>query len=74
MNTPQRIVLIVGAIALLLVLCSTGSYQHGESGEILQPNFRSQYVNIWDWHTALVRSGIISVATIGLYLAVGKIK
>lgn len=74
MNIPQRIVLILGAITLLIVLATTGTYQHGQDGKILQANLNDQYANLWDWHTALVRGLLVSVATISIYFAVGKRK
>jgi hypothetical protein len=74
MNTPQRIVLIVGAIALLVMLYLVGSYQHGEDGKIWKAGDASNLANIWDWQTAIVRGAIISIATVAIYFAVGKRK
>lgn len=72
MNIPQRIVLIVGAIALIVMLCSIGSYQHGDGGEMLKADRNALLMNIWDWRTAIVRATVISLATAALYFAVGK--
>jgi hypothetical protein len=74
MNTSQRIVLIVGAIALLWMLFSVGEYQQGENGVIFQPNTNHLFANIWDWHSAIIKGAIISIATAAVYFAVGKIK
>jgi hypothetical protein len=74
MNTIQRIVLIIGSIALLIVLATTGTYQHGGDGMILKSNANALFANLWDWHAALVRAGIVLVITTGLYLAFGNWK
>ena len=74
MHIPQRIVLLIGCIALLAVLATTGTYQRGDNGVILKSNANGLYANLWDWQTALVRSGIVSVVTAGIYLAVRKQK
>jgi len=74
MNNRQRIVLIIGSVALLVVLATAGTYQHAENGVILKSNANALYANLWDWHTALVRSGIVSVAMAAVYFAVGNWK
>jgi hypothetical protein len=74
MNKPQRIVILIGCVALLIVLATTGAYQRGGDGIILKSNANGLYANLWDWQAALVRAGIVSIATAGVYLAVGKRK
>ena len=74
MNTSQRVVLICGALALLIVLLSTGAYQHGANGMIWPADSRAGFANIWDWQAAIVRSGIVVVATVAVYFAVGSRK
>ena len=74
MNIFQRIILVVGAAALLVMLSLIGAYQHGGGGAIFTSNSQRDYANIWDWQSALVRGAIISTATVAVYLAVGKKK
>jgi hypothetical protein len=74
MNTPQRIVLIVGAVALLIMLYFIGNFQQDSGGAILPAGRASGLANIWDWHSAIVRGVVISAATAAIYLAVGKRK
>ena len=64
MNIAQRIVLMAGAVALLVVLATTGTH----------PQIDNPYSHIWDWQSALVRGLIISGVTFALYFAVGKRK
>ncbi len=59
-NLPQRIVLIIGATVLLLVLCLTEEHRYG----VGSPG--------WYWQAALTRSGVVAVATVAIYFAVGK--
>jgi hypothetical protein len=65
MNILQRIVLIVGAVALLVMLRLTGSNPKEIAGAI---------IDFWDWHSAIVRGAIISAATAAIYFAFGKSK
>lgn len=67
MNRSQRIVLVSGAAALLLVLFTTPSYQHGLHGLVFSENYSRDFANVWDWGTALVRSAIVTAATAALY-------
>ena len=73
MNIPQRIVLIIGAVLLLIINASTRSYQHGADGVIYWAGSVEPHIAaVWDWRTALVQSLIISAATLAVYFAVGK--
>ena len=64
MNTPQRIVLIVGAIVLWVMLSNVGSHYYS--------NERSD--RIWDWQTGLVKGGFWCATVAAVYLALGKKK
>ena len=74
MNILQRTVLIVGAIALLVMLATTGTYQRGENGAVFKSGVNALHANLWDWQSALIRAGVVSIATAAVYFAVGKRK
>ena len=74
MTKPQRVVLVLGAAALLLVLLTTDAYQHGPNGEILSAGKYHALANVWDWQAALVRAVLVSGASAALYFAVGSRK
>jgi len=65
MNIMQRIVLILGAIALLLVMASTESHRYYRE---------SSWNTYWDWKSASVRAVIVSMVTIAIYFSCRKKK
>jgi hypothetical protein len=68
MNILQRIVLLIGAAALLIMIYLAGLGPRDVlRGLPYEPNMS-------DWVGALVRGAIISTATVAVYFAVGKKK
>jgi hypothetical protein len=68
-NTPQRIVLIIGALVLLFVLTNTQYHdQYDGIGRYAILN------HVWDWKSALVRCAILSVIIAAVYFAFSEPK
>ena len=72
MNILQRIVLIVGAIALLIMLGTVETHQQLIRTASIIDNSPAVFEHYWDWHSAIVRGAIISATTAAIYFAVGK--
>lgn len=62
-NWPQRVVLVIGALALLLTLADTESHSYYAS---------NHWEHIWDWKAAAVRCAVVGAAVTAIFFAVGK--
>ena len=74
MNILQRIVLIVGAIALLIMLGTVETHQQLIRSASIIDNSPAILGHYWDWQAAIVRGVIIKAATSAIYFAIGKRK
>ena len=68
-NIPQRIVLIIGAVVLLLIAAATpnNTFPEISSGMVFNNLF-------WEWKGAITKCLIISFAFAALFFGVGKRK